>query len=128
VALLQSLPQRGDGHIRVSFTAAPENLDSMIERVLDEIRRLQQEGPGADLTNRTKEAARRSYETALQQNQYWLGRLQSVQMFERDPKEILTRRERIDAITSEVLQNVFRQYFPLHRYTVVTLMPAASAP
>jgi len=123
VGLSQNLPQRGGGHIQVSFGAAPENLESMTERVMTEVRRLQREGPGDDLTNRAKESARRNYEQALQQNSYWLGRLQTVQTYGRDPKEILTRPERIAAVTPKTVQDVFTRYFPLDRYTVVTLYP-----
>jgi zinc protease len=123
VGLSQSWPQRGGGHIRVSFGAAPENIQSMTERVLQEIRRLQQEGPSADLTARAKESARRGYETSMKQNAYWLGRLQTVHMMNGDPHEILTRSQRIDAVTPALLQEVFKKYFPLDRYTAVTLMP-----
>ena len=124
--LAQALPQRGGGHVEVRFGAAPENLESMTKRVVQEITRLQQEGPSVDLTNRAKEAARRQYELALMQNDYWLGRLQSIHMFDRDPHEILTRRDRIDSVTPQVLQEVFRKYFPAERSTIVTLVPAAA--
>ena len=117
------LPQRGGGYMRVSFGAAPENLASMTERVFTEIKRLQQDGPSADLTNRAKEAARRAYETSLQQNGYWLGRLQAVHLYGRDPKEVLTRPARIDAVTPQTIQDVFRKSFPMDRYTVVSLAP-----
>ena len=60
VGLSQPLPQATGGSIGVSFGAAPENVDTMIERVLQEVRRLQDEGPSADLTNRAKESARRT--------------------------------------------------------------------
>jgi predicted Zn-dependent peptidase len=46
----------------------------------------------------------------------------------RDPAEILTRNERIDAVTPQILQDVFRKYFPSDRSTVVTLLPAPAAP
>jgi zinc protease len=126
--LAQALPQRGGGRIEVRFGAAPENLDSMTKRVMEVVAKLQKEGPSADLTNRAKESARRTYETSLKQNEYWLGRMQSVQMFDRDPKEILTRSQRIDAVTPESLQAVFKKYFPVGRSTVVTLVPAPTAP
>jgi zinc protease len=126
VGLAQALPQRGGGHIRVSFGAAPENVAAMTERVFQEVRRLQQEGPSADLTNRARESAKRNYETALQQNGYWLGRLQSVKTFGRDPKEIVTRPARIDAVTPATVQAAFGTYFPMDRNTVVTLVPAAT--
>jgi zinc protease len=111
----------------VRFGAAPENLASMTARVMQEIKRLQQEGPTKDLTDRAKETARRGYETALKQNDYWLGRLQTIKTYNRDPGEILTRGKRIDAVTPQVLQEVFKQYFPADRSTIVTLMPAPSA-
>jgi len=124
VFLSQPLPQRGAGHIEVRFGAAPENLPSMTDRVLQEIKRLQQEGPTADLTSRAKESARRGYEEALKTNNYWLGRLQTVKNYNRDPGEILTRGTRIDAVTPQVLQATFKKYFPADRMTIVTLVPA----
>ena len=124
VGLSQPLPQRGAGHIQVRFGAAPENLEAMTARVMKEIKRLQDEGPSADLTNRAKETARRNYESALKQNDYWLGRLESIHLLGRDPGEILTRNERIDAVTPQILQEVFKTYFPADRSTIVTLVPA----
>jgi zinc protease len=126
VGLSQPLPQRGAGHIEVRFGAAPENLPSMTARVMQEIKRMQQEGPSADLTTRAKESARRGYETALKTNDYWLGRLQTIKMYDRDPGEILTRGRRIDAVTPQVLQETFKRYFPSDRSTIVTLVPAAA--
>jgi zinc protease len=122
--LAQPLPQRGAGRIEVRFGAAPENLESMTRRVLEEVRHLQQDGPSPDLTNRARESARRDYETALKRNEYWMARLEGVHMFKRDPHEILTRNQRIDAITPQVLQEAFRKYFPADRMTIVTLVPS----
>ena len=76
--------------------------------------------------NRAKETARRAHETALKQNSFWLGRLQSAKLLDRDPLLILKREQRIDALTRENIQETFRRYFPLDRYTVVTLLPEKS--
>jgi zinc protease len=122
--LSQSLPQRGDGHIEVVFGAAPENIDAMTARVLAEVKRLQAEGPSEDLLNRAKETARRNYETSLKQNAYWLGRLQAEHLFGQDPSVVLHRVDRIDALTRASVQDAFKTYFPMERYTVVTLRPA----
>jgi len=127
VSLSQSLPQRGAGHIQVRFGAAPDNLEAMTGRVMQEIKRLQEEGPSEDLTNRAKESARRSWEIALKQNDYWLRRLQSIHMLGGDPTDILTRGTRIDAVTRQGLQEVFARYFPADRSTIVTLVPAPAA-
>ena len=55
-----------------------------------------------------------------------MGRLQAVHLFGRDPKEILTRPARIDAVTQKTIQDILKKDFPMDRYTVVTLRPAAS--
>jgi zinc protease len=123
VGLSQRLPQKTGGSIGVSFGSAPENVDRMLDRVLQEVRRLQADGPSDDLTNRAKESARRSYETSMKQNAYWMSRLQSAKLLGRDPKLMLTRLERIDAVTPAILRDIFKKYFPMDRYTVVTLLP-----
>ena len=91
-----------------------------------EIKRLQDEGPSADLTMRAREGAKRAFETNLTQNAYWLRRLASVHMLGQDPEEILRRPERIDAVSPELLQGVFRRYFPMDRFTAVTMVPEPS--
>jgi zinc protease len=123
VRLNQSPPQVGGGHIRVSFGAAPENIQSMTDRVIQEIKRLQEEGPSDEFISSARESARRGYETSLKENGYWLSRLQTVHMLGRDPREIPTRTERIASITPDVVRDAFREYFPMDRYTVVTLVP-----
>jgi zinc protease len=123
VRLAQSPPQRGGGHIEISFTASPDNVDKMIARVQQEVARLQKEGPSQDLTTRAKETARREYETSVKQNGFWLGRLQSAKLLGRDPMLILSRLQRIDAVTPSILQDIFNKYFPADKYTVVTLVP-----
>ncbi len=125
VSHAQSFFQPGDGHAIVSFGAAPENVAPMTARVLQEVARLQADGPGEDLTMRAKEAAKRDDETALRQNGYWLQHLTSARLLGEDPALILTRGARIDAVTPDALREMFRRYFPLDRYTVVTLMPEA---
>jgi zinc protease len=123
VGLDQPLPQRGAGRIAVSFGGAPENVDRMVDRLLQEVKRLQAEGPSADLTSRAKESARRQHEEALRENGFWLGSLQSAKLIGRDPLLVLQREQRIAGVTPPVLEEMFKKYFPLDRYTVVTLRP-----
>jgi zinc protease len=123
VGLSQSPPQHGDGYIGVNFGAAPENIDAMTTRVIEEVKRLQADGPPADLVAKAKEAARRDYETALRQNGYWMRRLQTIHLLGGNPTDVITRNQRIEAVTPSAVQEVFRKYFPLDRYTVVTLVP-----
>jgi zinc protease len=127
VGLAQSPPQRGDGYIGVNFGASPENIGTMTDRVLSEVRKLQSDGPSADLVAKAREGAKRDYETALKQNNYWLRRLQTVHLLGGNPTVIITRAQRIESVTPAVLQETFRKYFPLDRYTIVTLLPDSPA-
>ena len=128
VGLAQSPPQHGDGYVAVQFGAAPENIGAMTDRVLKEVQKLQAEGPPADLVAKAREGAKRDYETALRQNNYWMRRLQTVHLLGGNPGDIVTRAARIDAVTPAIVQDTFKKYFPLDRYTVVTLLPEASKP
>ncbi len=116
-------PQAGTGRVTVSFGAAPENADAMIDRILQKVKRMQREPASEDYVNRTKESSRRAREVSEKQNNYWLGGLQSHHVMERDPLLMLKADERIAQVTPAVVQEMFRKYFPLDRYTVVTLVP-----
>jgi predicted Zn-dependent peptidase len=52
-----------------------------------------------------------------------MQRMRSVHTLGREPAEILSRIERINAITPAIVQETFRKFFPLDRYSVITLMP-----
>ena len=123
VGLNQNPLEPGSGHIRISFAGAPENVDGMTERTLQEVKRLQEDAPPAALLATVKESARRQNELNLKDNGYWLARLQALHNLGKDPGEIITRNERIDALTPATVQSAFKKYFPLNRYVVVSLMP-----
>lgn len=120
----QEMFQRGGGHTAVQFTAAPQNLQKMTDRVMQEVQRLQKEGPSEDLVNRAKESARREHEEGMKQNGYWLSRLQGAKMLGIDPvTHFLEREKRISNVSVANVKEMFVKYFPLDRYTIVTLLP-----
>ena len=120
-------PLPGYATMSIEFGCAPERADSMVATALAEVRKLRDAGPSeADLA-REQEIQRRGLETALKENGYWLGALQTAVRLGWDPLRIARRRERIDGLTAADLKETFRKYFPLDRYTVVTLLPEAPA-
>jgi zinc protease len=124
VDLSQAPPQKGGGHVEVSFGAAPENIDKMTARVLDEVAKFKKDGPTEEQLNKVKETARRNYETSLKTNSYWLARFKAVNLYQQDPAIIATRVDRINALTIASVKDAFNKYFPTDRTTVVTLLPA----
>ena len=124
VGFQQETFQRGGGHVAISFTAAPENLQRMTERVMQEVQRMQKDGPTEDLVNRARETALREHETGMKQNGYWLSRLQAAKLLDRDPIEhMLGRESRIKAVNVANVKEMSVTYFPMDRYTIVTLAP-----
>jgi zinc protease len=125
VSYQNSIPLKGYGAMTVQFGSAPENVEKLTSAVLKEVERLKAEGPTADDLTRVKELERRNLEEAARQNAYWLGSLQTVHMLGWDPVSITRRADRIEKLTAPVLQEMFEKYFPMDRYTVVTLKPEA---
>jgi zinc protease len=120
-----SLPLPGYGATVVQFGSAPENVDTLTKAVFAEVERLKAQGPSADDVAKVKEMEKRDLETNARQNQYWVGSLQAVHLYGWDPTGILRRPQRADALTPEILHGIYKKYFPMDRYTVVTLKPEA---
>jgi zinc protease len=120
-----SLPQPGYGAMVVQFGSDPANIEKLTGEVVKEVERLKAEGPSAEDLKRVQELERRDLETAIKQNSFWMGSLQTVHMLGWDPASITRRQERIDKLTPDVLHEMFKKYFPADRKTVVTLKPEA---
>jgi zinc protease len=116
-------PQKGYGVMTIQFGSAPENVEKLVGAVMAEVGRLKAGGPTADDVARVQELERRDLETALRQNQYWAGSLQSTHILGWDPVGITRRGERIEKLSPGMLHEMFKKYFPMDRYTVVTLRP-----
>ena len=116
-------PLRGYGTTSISFGSAPENVEKLQQAALAEVARLQKEGPSAEDVQKIQEIERRDLETSLKQNPYWLGSLQTVHMLGWDPLSIAHRDQRIALLTRDSLRAAFARYFPLDRYTAVSLYP-----
>ncbi|HXG90128.1 MAG TPA: insulinase family protein [Vicinamibacterales bacterium] len=118
-----SLPAPGYGSMTVTFGSDPGNIEKLTAEVVKEVERLKAQGPSAEDVGRVQELERRDLETAVKQNAYWIGSLQTVHMLGWDPNGITRREARIQSLTPQVLHETFKKYFPADRYTVVTLKP-----
>jgi zinc protease len=128
VGYTNTQPQPGFGTMSVQFGSAPENADKLAKAVFDEVSRLQREGPSADDMQKIKEIERRGLETSVRQNGYWMNSLQTVHLLGWDPLRLTKRFERTESLTAEQVQAAFKKYFPMNRYTIVTLMPETTNP
>jgi zinc protease len=122
-----SLPQTGYGTTDIQFGSAPDRADSLVSTVMAEIERMRRDGPSNDDVQKVKETEKEALETSYQQNGFWLGALQTAQMLGWDPVSIAHRTQRTDTLTTDNIHDAFRKYFPVDRYTIMTLMPEKQA-
>jgi zinc protease len=118
-------PLKGYGAMVIQFGSSPDNVDKLVVASMAEIERLKKEGPSLEDVNKVKELERRDLETNAKQNSYWLGSMQTVHMFGWDITGINRRLDRTEKLTPEILKTMFQKYFPMDRYTLVTLKPEA---
>jgi zinc protease len=116
-------PIPGYGYVQVSFGSAPGNVDTLVAAVMKEIQRLRTEGPSADDIQKVKEIEKRSLETQVRTNGYWISSLQTVHALGWDPLTIARRPQRTESLSIENVGAALKKYFPDNRYTVVTLLP-----
>jgi zinc protease len=123
VGFSNSPPIKGYGYMAIQFKSSPDNVDKLVTASLKEIERLKAEGPSADDVSKVKELERRDLETNAKQNSYWMGSMQTVHMYGWDPTGIARRDQRTERLTQENIKTMFQKYFPMDRYTLVTLKP-----
>jgi zinc protease len=122
-----TMPSPGYGTSTISFGSSPENAGKLTDAVLAEIKRLASEGPTEEDAAKVREQEKRELETALKQNGYWLGGLQTLITLQRDPELLATRAARLETLTAARLKTALQKYYPMTRYTVGTLVPDPAA-
>ncbi len=124
-----SLSSRPDEEysVSISFGSAPERADELAAVAFEEIDRIRQEGPDAETVEKVRETQRRSKETQLEQNRYWLGRLQSLDQLGMDYSYVTTY-EFIEGWTADQVQEAALRYLRDDRYVKVVLYPENQVP
>ena len=105
----------------ISIPCSPDNTDDLTKAALSEIRNVQKNGVSEDYLNKVKEAQRRDRERNLKENGFWIGQLVEVYR-NNDPAEITEYDDRINAVTSESLQEAAKK-INLKKYVRVVLYP-----
>jgi zinc protease len=110
-------------HVEISIMipCSPENADVLTQAALNEIEKIQKNGVAPEDLNKVKEAQRRTLESNLKENRYWLGQLVNTYRLD-DPEMITGASARIEAVTSENLQAVAKK-IDLNNYVRVVLYP-----
>ncbi|MCZ6507362.1 MAG: insulinase family protein, partial [Acidobacteria bacterium] len=114
---------RGRYNSGFSFSCDPERTEELLATTFAEIERLKSEGPAAETVVKVREAQRRSRETALKENRFWLSALHSHQINGLPLADILDFESRVEAVTEQSIRAAARRYFDRQRYVQGVLYP-----
>jgi hypothetical protein len=95
--------------------------------VFSEIESFKNAGPDVDDVNNAKEIQRRSKETSLRENGYWVAQLTFADQYETDPR-FLTSYDMIDSLTVEKVRDAAVQYLRTDNYVLISLFPETPVP
>ena len=124
VGVGSSLTYRPDEEysVTINFGSAPERAEELAEVVFEEIGRIKADGPDAETVDKVRESQRRSKETNLRENGYWLGRIEGMDQQGRD-LTLIPSYDLIEGWTAEQVQEAANRYLREDRYAKFVLYP-----
>ena len=107
----------------IDFGSAPERADSLRAAVFRELERIKRDGPTKEEIEKVREMQRRSEETEVKQNGFWISTLAAAARYGQDPRIVLRRSELRATLTPELVRDIARKYLDESRYVQVRLIP-----
>lgn len=107
----------------VAFGCAPENVDKLVNATLDEINKIKTNGAQTGDIEKFIAEERRSTETQLKQNGFWLGYLSNQYQNNESPLQILTYLDSLKKITSANLKETANKYLSGNNFIKFILLP-----
>jgi zinc protease len=113
--------------LAIGFGSAPERVDELVTATLDVVKEIQASGPTAQELHDVAEAQRRSRETGLKQNGYWLGMISSYAQENWDFAKLAATEPPGggSSLTAARLTEAAKTYLDLGNYVQVSLFPQA---
>lgn len=129
VGVSARISERPDQEYRVSisFGSAPERAEELSSVAFAEIERIKAEGPDEETVAKVRETQRRTKETNLRENRYWLGQLSSYERLGIDLGEVPSY-ELIEGWTAEQVRQAAIRYLRTDRYAKFVLLPEQKVP
>ena len=129
VGVSGSVSYRPDEEYRlsISFGSAPERAEELATVAFEEIERIKAEGPGAEVVDKVRETQRRTKETNLRENGYWLSRMRSLEDQDLD-LALVPSYALIEGWTAEDVQAAAIRYLRTDQYAKFVLLPEDVVP
>ena len=113
--------------LSIGYGSSPEKATSLEQAVFAQIDSIQRTGPTAGELEKVREIQRRSEETNLKENGYWLSALVSYDREGVDPGRILRGEELRALLTADLVRDAARKYLDRQNYVLVRLLPEQSS-
>ena len=112
-----------DFTITINWGCSPENVDTLVNSVFNEMKILQSAGPEDINMKKAKETMLRDLESNVLKNSYWRAALKNAYYYNERMYGIEELKELITKISKEDIHEAANQYFDLNNYLKVILMP-----
>ncbi|MGC9330704.1 MAG: M16 family metallopeptidase [Bacteroidales bacterium] len=109
--------------VTIFFSCDPERVDELTEAVFVEIEKLQKNGPTDTDLQKVIEKEKRAYEVNLQENRYWLQKLEEIEEGSIADKDVLKYEKYIDKLDTQTLKEAANTFFNQNEYIRITLKP-----
>ncbi len=120
-----SLINRPYNHYSVvlSFPCGPENVDKLIAAAFDIIKNAQEKGVEQKDLDKVKETLKKQNEDAMKDNDHWLDGLTYSWIERYDPIWILDYSKKVEALTTQDIQDAAKKYLNMQNYIKAVLYP-----
>ena len=125
VGVSEKMDKLPSGHYRfsISFGCAPENVDKLINRTLEEINKIKTNGAEQkDIAKFVAETSRQK-EIALKTNEFWLGYIDKAVFYDYDFNEVFGSGDLLKKVTVASTKEAAVTYFNDANFIKVVLMP-----
>lgn len=107
----------------ISFGCAPDNVEKLIGSVLDEIKKIRDNGATQVDVDKVVSEDRRVTEVQLKENGFWLSYLTNQFQNDENPEQILAYQEALKKITPEALKVAANKYLSGDNFVRMVLYP-----
>jgi zinc protease len=109
--------------VGMSLPCAPENVDKVVAAAFGEILKIQEGGPEASDLAKVKQNWLTQHRQDLRENRYWLGKLQTAELYKTDPATLLDYEKQVAAIAADDVKAAAHRYLKRDNYVQVVLYP-----
>lgn len=112
----------GSYSFNISFPCGPDNADKLTASALREVQKIIDKGPEEKDLAKYKEGELLDYKKEIKENRYWARMFRSAYSNGTNPEEMLTKEQKVTALTAKEVQDVAKKYLTKDK-VIGVLMP-----